>query len=88
MQYFCLKCHHTFNFDDCIQFCPYCGFRLGSNTTAASEQNNEKKTELIRSYFSNTTVSCIAILNAYDKQFEEYIASKLAVSEYEKIIAS
>lgn len=67
-----------------FSFCPYCGFHLGSNTTAASEQNNEKKTELIRSYFSNTTITCIAILNAYDKQFEKYIASKLAVSKYEK----
>lgn len=76
MQYKCENCRRRFEFDDAIEFCPYCGKALDGNPSlsqASTIQSNIIQTidsiwgdkARLKSEFSMVISRCIYLINDY-----------------------
>ena len=95
MQYKCEKCQHIFEFDDHINFCPYCGKTF--EETATEQEIRPVPTILVQTIdsiwgdsarlkdeFSSVISKCIDIVNDYAKSSVEKILPNHNLSEYNK----
>lgn len=95
MQYKCENCRRTFEFDDYIEFCPYCGKALNG---AASLQETDSSTmnlaqaidsiwgdsARIKREFSSVISRCIYLVNDYADSSVGKTLPKQDLSKYEK----
>lgn len=95
MQYKCENCRRLFEFDDFIEFCPYCGKALnGSDSTKVSGSSSVDLAQAIDSIwgdsarlkreFSNVISRCIYLVNDYADSSVGKTLPKQDLSKYEK----
>lgn len=95
MQYKCESCRRLFEFDDLIEFCPYCGKMLDGSPTMTqiplSGSDLVKEIDSIwgdkariKSEFSNVISQCIFLINDYVENGVAKILPKQSLSKYDK----
>lgn len=99
MLYKCEYCRRKFNFDDEIEFCPYCGKPLSHPEQLPAEPSAEVSLvqridaiwgneARIRREFSNVVSSCIYLINEYSEQAIEESLPEQDITKYTKNYAA
>lgn len=95
MQYKCENCRRWFEFDDFVEFCPYCGEMLdGSAATLRAPTDNSDLAQAIdsiwgdkarlKSEFSRVISQCIHSINDYAENSIAKTLPEQALSKYDK----
>lgn len=99
MQYKCENCRRRFEFDDIIEFCPYCGKRF--DNAALGPGMSDPSSDLAqaidsiwgygakaKSEFSDAIYRCISLVNTYAEESVGKTLPKQDLSKYEKNYAA
>lgn len=99
MHYKCDSCGRQFEFDDYIEFCPYCGKSLDGATSGPVPSDSGADlaqaidsiwgdSARVRKEFSSVISRCIMLINSYADDRIEKMLPKHNLSKYEKNYAS
>lgn len=99
MHYKCDNCRRQFEFDDYIEFCPYCGKSLDGSASGPVPSGSGADlaqaidsiwgdSARVRKEFSSVISRCIMLINSYADDRIEKMLPKHNLSKYEKNYAS
>lgn len=99
MLYRCDNCRRHFEFDDFIEFCPYCGKAFEGSSSRSSDSGLSTDiakaidsiwgdTARVRKEFTSVVSKCITLINSYADSSIRKALPKEDISKYEKYYAS